>query len=160
MTNTERYVEEIFLSQGIDEKDILYQPILPISVPWSSKRPVADFLLWDKVYVEVKGLMTIEKILQILAISNKCRGNSISYVLIQATEYDWATNVISESFPTKKEKMHRSVIEQIKQVAYLKDKNNSPYEFHQLLLSYMKSYVNTKNKLYGELFNLRFEEIS
>lgn len=63
----------------IEQPEFLIQPL------WSKRLYKADFLLDNKLYVEVKGIMTLESMTKLYWLSNQ----KIPFFIFQGTEKDW-----------------------------------------------------------------------
>lgn len=118
--------------------------------PWKKARshqPKCDFYLPDgKIYIEVKGFMTIHAMSKL---SWFCRQKSINYYILHGTEADWNPLINSpikschENFTgTKKKAMENMIAFQAKELKWLVE--NNPSAASALSLGRLKDYISTR----------------
>ena len=118
--------------------------------PWKTSRshkPKCDFYLpGGKIYIEVKGFMTIHAMSKL---SWFCRQKSINYYILHGTEPDWNPHINSpiencfKNFTgTKKKAMENMIAFQAKELKWLVE--NNPSTASDLSLGRLKDYISTR----------------
>lgn len=85
------------------------------SIPWSNRNYIVpDIFLSDfDLFIEIKGIMTIEQMMKINWITNRSKK---PYCLIQATEEDWLIPFHKSTSESKREKVERNFFLQINEI--------------------------------------------
>jgi len=133
------------------------QERIPVaSWPWKrprSHRPKCDFFLpQGKIYVEVKGFMTIHAMAKLAWF---CRQEGIRYYIFQGTEEDWnpylesPLGIARSAVPASKKKIReQNIARQAQELAWLV--SNDPAKASPISLVRLKHYIATRISEYEE----------